>query len=214
MAPVHYWFSSRIGGTVKGYTAICSKTWFFGSQVEAKLTAVSTQPSYFAIDARGESSRPEIHLYGSNVSVTLPAGMSVPPAGVVGAFELQGVNVISAINNAVVHVHGTGIDIIGNDMPNVVAALSAASGGSIHADQAAFNMNTAPGGSIIRIFNQGGHVHAPYLWPGHSEAPQIISVTGADTAVVTNTTDGHPHTVVYDSSCASHWFDTVTKLCR
>lgn len=217
LAPVHRWFNSRIQGKIKGYTALCSKNWFFGSQIEAKPSSDITDPTFNAINVLGEpaTARPEVHLYGSNISVILPTGMSVPPAGVIGfAGSIQGVNVISATNNATVHVHGTGIDIIGNDMPNVVAALAATTGGFIHADQAAFNLTTAPGGSVIRIFNQGGHVHSPYLWPGHDTPPAITSITGADTAFVTNTPDGHPHMIVYDSACGSKWYDTATKVCQ
>ena len=85
--------------------------------------------------------------------------------------------------------------------------------GTIHANQAAYNLD-GKGGPVARIVNFGGHIHAPYFWEAHDAPPAITSVTGADTAVVTNNTDGRPHIVIYDSTCTSKWYDTATKLCR
>ena len=113
-----------------------------------------------------------------------------------------------------IHIHGTGIDIIGNDLPNDLGALAAGDGGTIHANQSSFFME--PRSTLskkIRILTSGtGHIHAPYAWEPHTIPPNINSVTGADTAVVT---DGvQPHLIIYSENCTSKWFDTSTNACR
>jgi hypothetical protein len=99
-----------------------------------------------------------------------------------------------------------------------VVALSASNAGVIHANGAAYNLSTGTGGAVTRIANSGGHVHAPYLWehiPDPATTPNFTSVTGADMApLASGTSDGHPHFLMFDSSCSSHWYDTVDKACH
>ena len=73
-----------------------------------------------------------------------------------------------------------------------------------------------------QLNNNGGtgHIHAPYQWqhlPDPTTAPNFTSVTGADTTTVkvVSPVDGlqHPHPVVYDTNCASKWYDTADKAC-
>lgn len=200
---VHYWFNSRIVtktdvGLTKGYVIQCSESWFFGSEITAKVTASS--PQAFALSVSNSLS--EAHVYGSVIR-------TVAAPGIVNA--LTGVLAL----NAKLHIHGTGIDVIGNGASSITALYASGSGGEIHANVSAYNLSTGTGGSITRIFNNGSHVHAPYLWEEHSNPPNITSVNGADMAMVTGgTSDGHPHLVVYDSSCASKWYDTTDKICR
>ena len=118
----------------------------------------------------------------------------------------------------------TGIDVIGSGA-NPIVALSAITNGEIHGNQTAYNLSTGVGGVIKRVSKDStGHIHAPYQWETHPDVPfannpgvTFESVTGYDSAVVTTKVGGtpdHPHTVIYDSSCASKWFDTTINQCR
>lgn len=211
--PVHKWFSSTIISAGKvAYATQCSENWFYGSEI------IATGPG-FGDGLRGITARayystdyPETHIYGSVIRV-LPsdnASFSEPSASGDGV----GVVAIAAGQNAEIHVHGTGIDVLGNNMPNNVAAIAAINGGVVHAAQTAFNMKTASGGSIVRIKNEGGHIHAPYLWE-HIPTSPLISANGADiTTVTSGTSDGFPHLLIYSTNCASGWYDSVDKNCK
>lgn len=209
----HYWFSSRLfthNTANAAYAVHCSENWFFGSEIASEGTAILA-----AANANAATAKPEVHVYGSVIRVKpRPGFTTAPPAGVGDSFN--GVIAVAAGRNADVHVHGTGIDVIGNELPNSIAALVAWDGGAIHANEAAFNLK--PGiGKVTRIIkdtNPNTHVHAPYLWPEHATPPNITSVLGADMAVVTSTSDSRPHLVIYDSNCPSKWYDTADKLCR
>ena len=121
-----------------------------------------------------------------------------------------------------IHIHGTGIDVISNTGKNITA-LSVDTNGEIHANQSSFFLSSGSGAKVTRINNMGGHIHAPYLWehiPNPSTVPNFVSANGADMSVVTTgTSDGHPHTVIYSTTCASispaaAWWDAVDKVCR
>jgi hypothetical protein len=208
----HYWFNSRFTSSGKGYLAACSENWFFGSEIAVEGPGLGGVKGLLVFGQPSFGISPEAHLYGSTIRVKPSPGTSFSTP--TGGSECSGVVAVCAGLNGNVHIHGTGIDVIGNDMPNDVAALVAGDGGEIHANQSAFNMSTAAGGKVIRILNAGGHIHAPYLWE-HIPASPLGSITGADiTTVTTGTSDGHPHLVIYDTSCASKWYDTVDKVCR
>ena len=208
----HYWFSSRLTSNGKGYLAACSENWFFGSEIAVEGPGLGGVKGLLVFGQPSFGISPEAHLYGSTIRVKPSPGtfFSPPTAG----NECSGVVAVCVGLNGKVHIHGTGIDVIGNELPNDVAALVVGDGGEIHANQSAFNMSTAAGGKVIRILNGGGHVHAPYLWEHIPVAP-LGSVTGADMAVVTTgTSDGQPHLVIYSTNCASKWYDAVDKACR
>lgn len=101
--------------------------------------------------------------------------------------------------------------------PRNIVVLSAATGGTIHANGSSYNLSTV-GGTVTRVVNNGGHIHAPYLWehiPDPATVPNFTSVTGADmTTVTTGTSDGQPHLLIYSTNCASKWYDSVDKACR
>lgn len=199
----HYWFDSRImsTGAVTTLAAIAykdncgSENWFFASELVAQASA--PQDSVIALEQLGLA---DTHLYGSVIRV-LP---SVPTTA----------KAISA-NAGEVHIHGTGIDVISTAPGSSITALYAGNGAVIHATGGGYNLKAGSDAeTIMRIVNNGGHVHAPYLWE-HIPTSPLESVTGADvTTVTTNTSDGHPHTVIYDNSCATKWYDTVDKACR
>lgn len=201
----HYWSGSKLTASSKfsiatTYRATCDESWLFGSEVVASVPVNEYPANGGAVVAGGNGI---IHVYGSVLRALIegPQAASGVPAASAGADEAGGE----------IHIHGTGIDVISNTGKNIVA-LYAQSNGMIHANASAYNMSTT--GTKTRIVNTGGHVHASYLWEEHAEAPSITSVNGADMAVVTNTSDGQPHLVIYSSSCASKWFDTVTGACR
>lgn len=202
----HYWFGSKLTATpafsiASTYRATCDESWFFGSEITVSVPANAYPVGNGA--AVSASASGIIHVYGS-VLRALIDGPGSAPAARVG-------NLGNGTTGGEIHIHGTGIDGISTTGKNIVA-LYAADNGFIHANETAYNLSTT--GTITRIQNQGGHVHAPYLWQNHPEAPVITSDNGADMAVVTNTSNGQPHLVIYSTSCASKWFDTVTQACR
>jgi hypothetical protein len=143
-----------------------------------------------------------VHVYGSVIR-------AIPDDGT----NISNVTAVTATNSADIHVHGTGIDVI-SAQANDIVALKASNGGHIHANESSYVLQTGAGGTVTRISNDGGTIMAPYLWQNGPTPPSIVSVTGADTVVYTNTGDGHPHMAVYDSSCASNWFDINTNTCQ
>lgn len=214
----HKWFSSSliltnpmIGAT--GFLNVCGKNWFWGTEIVIDApSATYTGP---AVGIKSAGNGHEVHLYGSNVRVISGAGSAI-----------SSLKALDASSNAQIHVHGTGIDVIAAK-PLPIVALSAASGGEIHANESAYVLKTAAGsgGSVTRISNNGGHVHAPYLWEhvpntdgdANTIDSNFYSVNGADqTTVTVGTSDGHPHTAIYSASCtdAARWYDTVDKVCR
>lgn len=198
----HYWFGSRLTATgafsiAETYRASCDESWFFGSEIDVSLPANGYPCEGGAVVAFNNGI---IHVYGS-VLRALIDGPQQSNSPVAAAFAETG---------GTIHIHGTGIDVTSNTGQNITALF--ALGGMIHAPAASYFLNTS--GTKTRILNAGGMVMAPYLWE-ESDTPQnIISVNGSDMQVVTNNADGHPHLSVYDSSCASKWFDTVTRACR
>ena len=147
-APVHKWFSSTIKGNSKTYSAQCSDNWFFGSRLIG-----GGAPDSSVVEGFGTG---KFHIYGSNITAQLPDGTS---AGVITSAGAGGVRAVNAGGTSEVHIHGTGIDLIGNGSVNTIAAL-VSTGGTIHANQAAYNLD-GKGGPVARIMNFGGHIHAP-----------------------------------------------------
>jgi len=143
----------------------------------------------------------EVHVYGSVIRAIAPLQM---PSN----SKVVGVNV----SNGEAHIHGTGIDVL-STAGNQIIALRASTTGMIHANASSYNLSTGPGDTVARVSDPGHRVHAPYLWETHDTPPSITSVTGYDMAVVAPV-GGSPRLVIYDSNCASKWFDTVTQACR
>jgi hypothetical protein len=201
----HYWMGSKLVATAvfsvaETYRATCDESWFLGSEVTVSVPSDAYPANGGAVTATDAGI---IHVYGSVLRTLVDGptmGNNVPAASV--GYGRSG---------GTIHIHGTGIDGISTTGQNITA-LYAGPGGMLHTNETAYNLSTT--GVVTRISNQGGDVHAPYLWEGRPEAPNITSANGADMAVVTNTTDGQPHLVIYSTACASKWFDTVAKACR
>ena len=209
----HYWFNSRIIGRgtqnfSAAYQAACDESWFFGSEI-LKIATDGSGEHYALKVAR---KRGETHVYGGVVRVV---------ATDVGSTAT--LVPIKSDTNGIVHVHGTGIDGIGVGA-NTVIALSALTGGNIHANESSYSLSTGVGGTVKRISKDAtAHVHAPYVWETHADVPfadsgvAYESVTGYDLSVVTTDVNGaqdHPHLVIYDDSCPSKWFDSTLNQCR
>lgn len=200
----HYWLNSRIVARTsftftKGYYNACDESWFLGSEITAIGTEYS--PSVVPVFAHGG----EVHVYGSVIRAVTNTNV------VVGELVAA-----QSINNAKIHIHGTGIDVISPAANNIVA-LRANNTSEIHVNVSSYNLSTGTGGSVKRINKNGeGHIHAPYLWehiPNPAVIPNFTSETGADMTTITNTPGNHPHLVIYDSGCTSSWFDTTTNAC-
>ncbi len=208
--PKHYWFSSKITSSGTGYLASCSENWFFGTEITAKGPGHANALWAFNMYSyAGTGVVPEVHVYGGVIRAIGIPGV-IYPSGVIAA---------SVSGGGMFHAHGTGIDVISPEA-NTVTALAAASNAEIHASGVGYVLETAAGGTARRISNNGGHVHAPYLWehiPDPATAPNFTSANGADqTTVTVGTSDGHPHTAVYSSTCPANarWYDQVDKVCR
>lgn len=204
----HYWFNSRITSrspqpSATVYYNKCDESWIFGSEITFnRLTTNSTDLTDSTSIRPLWAAGGEVHVYGSVIRAL--SGASIAGVGSMHAVTSQG--------SASVHIHGTGIDVISTEANNITALLSS-NGGKIHADGAAYNLKTGSGGTITRISGEGHDVHAPYLWTGHSTPPNITSLEGADTAVVTSATGGAPRFVVYSATCTSKWFDVGCNAC-
>lgn len=204
----HYWFGSQFQNTAlvgigTAYSANCDDSWFIGSEI-----TLTTKKKGILTAGNGDfttikvANNTEVHVYGSVVRAIVPDAST----------STGNLTAVSVESNGQAHLHGTGIDVLSME-PRSVIALSAASGGTIHANGSSYNLSTSSG-PITRIVNNGGHIHAPYLWEHIPTAP-LVSVTGADMATVASgTSDGHPHLAIYDTSCPSKWFDTADKICR
>jgi hypothetical protein len=193
----HYWFNSRItsktaANSSTAYYNACDESWFFGSEITANATV--SGGSIRTLAAVGG----EVHVYGSVIRALSGAGITTTST-----------TAVLASSNSNTHIHGTGIDVI-SAAGNNVTALSASTGGNIHANSSAYNMTTGSGGTVARISNNGGHVHAPYLWEhvpdtdGNASTinTNFSTANGADqTTVTAGTSDGQPHLAVYSATC-------------
>lgn len=204
----HYWFSSKLTATAvfgiaETYRSTCDESWFYGSEITVSTPANTYSATGGAILAFGDGI---IHVYGSALRTFIDTDGLVP-AAVAGYAGSQG---------GEIHIHGTGIDLTSTTGRDVVA-LSASNGGMIHADVTAFNPSTT--GTVTRIANHGGHIHAPYIWqhiPNPAAISDFTSVDGADQTVVM--VNGYPHTAIYSTQCKNAdntkaWYDTVDKVC-
>ena len=194
------------------YLNHCGITWFYGSELIVDARNATANGTLTGIVSEGAGH--EVHLYGSNIRLFLGANSS----------NVDELVTFEGSDGAQIHIHGTGIDTI-SERDTPITVLKSNPGGHIHADASAYVIRTGAGGSITRIGNNGGHVHAPYAWthvPDTDGNPATIdtnyfSVNGADQTVVTmGTSDGHPHNAVYSASCPSsaRWYDLVDKVCR
>ena len=198
----HYWTSSQLIGTAAftvadTYDASCDESFFFGSQITINASGSDSGNGNGAVVADGMGI---IHLYGSQLRAII-SGLSS---------QTNAVPAANAYNGGMIHIHGTGIDASSQSGSNITA-LSASSGGMIHANSSAFMMSST--GTMTRISNNGGMIMAPYLWQEDATPPSIVSANGSDQVVITSTSDGHPHTLVYDNTCAKKWYDTTTRTC-
>lgn len=194
----HYWYSSKLTATASvsvatTYRASCDESFFFGSEIDVVVPSGSFFSTGGAVVTEASGI---IHVYGSVLRAFIDGQHSVYAA---------------SANSGEIHIHGTGIDVSSKTGANI-AALAVSSGGMIHANASGYILQTT--GTKTRILNNGGMIMAPYLWQEDMTPPDIISSHGSDQVVATNTADGHPHLMIYDTSCTSKWFDTVTRACN
>ena len=223
--PVHKWFASEIRTLGKtAYAAGCSENWFTGSEITAEGSGLGGALN--AIHARKSVGQlaPEIHIYGSVVRVI--ASESAKSFGEPrlddDGTDANGIVAIFAGADTHVHVHGTGIDVIGNATPNDVAALLVANGGMIHANESSFVLQTPAPGLAHRIKKDatGGVITAPYQWDASVLAMRLMTEDGADTTVeLVSDSAGiiRPRTLAYSSTCngpGGPWYDPVARSCR
>lgn len=197
----HRFFSSRIishgANGEYGFGNACGDNWLWGSEI-LMITANSNMT---LIKSHGAGSR--MHIYGSNIRAELASNAGSPGT----------LTAIKVFNGAELHSHGNGIDVVAKPGWKAVA-LHAESLGEIHADGSAYFFGTSTAGiNVSRIVNNGGHVHAPYQWAGHTSVPNITSIDGADTSIVT-TAGSTPRFMIYSTTCASKWFDVGANTCK
>jgi hypothetical protein len=202
----HVWHSSSIisetqSGQGSAYQTSCDESWFFGSEIVGISNAVSGgTATAFKVGEISKKPRAEVHVYGGVIRALAggSSGATLAP--------------VQVANYGMIHIHGTGIDAIGT-AGNPIIALSATTHGEIHANESSYVLKNGTTEDIARIVNNGGHVHAPYMWESHAEPPAITSQDNADVVVVTDAS-GLPQLVVYNSICPSKWFDLASKTCR
>jgi len=227
---IHRWVSSRIVTSGKtAYLAACSENWFFGTQLVASGSGNidGIRGITVAAFASDDITSPEAHFYGGNIQVIADASVSFGAVSATG----DGKGIIATVvgKRGELHIHGTGIDVIGNDNNNDIAALGVADGGFIHASVSAYVMKTGSEGTSYRILNEGGNsgtVRAPYTWDENvltlPDAPTIVSDNGKDTVVENvcinpECSETRPHVMVYTNQCngaGGTWFDTTANTCR
>lgn len=193
-------------GGLTGFLNRCGDNWLWGSEIVFTPDPASQIGDGSAIVSEGTGSK--IHVYGGNIRAEAASSAA---SGEIRALYVR--------DGAEVHTHGIGIDVVAN--PGMTAtALDAGTNGEIHANESSYFMPSQTGVVLRRVINDGtAHIHAPFNWGPHLEAPNITSVTGADTAIVTNTTDGRPRMVIYQSNCngnggGKNWFDPISNTCR
>lgn len=201
----HSWFNSRFivrPGTGPDYARsyiTCAEDWFYSSEITA--LAENTDPAPRSLRALEVLTGGEVHLYASIVR-------TIAGQGVI----LQSNKVVTASISGDMHIHGTAIDVL-SDEANDVTVFNVQSNGHVHANETSYNLKTGGDGTITRLSNNGGIIRAPAVWEASSYLPKVVSITGQDTAVYTGTVDGHPHNVVYDTTCINKWFDTTSSEC-
>lgn len=202
----HYWNNSHIEAIplfslVDPYDSNCGEHWFIGSELVANGIDSGLAGGYPGdVTAVRAYATAEIHVYGSVIRALVSATSA-------GAYPATG----AMASGGQIHIHGTGIDVI-SSVPRNIRALYAESGGMIHANVSSYNLSTSSG-TVTRISNNAGHIHAPYLWEEHPTPPNITSQDGADIAVIT-TPGGTPKMVIYSTACLSKWFDVGANACR
>lgn len=225
----HLWFSSQIRSIglthrSRAYSAHCAESWFWGSEITATVNDTSAVLVY-AINAKDA----EIHLYGSNVGITIPALKTA-----IGFNSPNGDYLIAATNGSEIHIHGSGLDLI-HQGKGVADMLYADETSHFHANESGFNIHVAGAGQVRRLHGTG-KIKAPYMWEESTTPPlsangmqTLISRNGADRYIETDcplvgkcTSLGgdFPHEMIYLTSCANTdadhgpWFDMTTKACR
>lgn len=193
------------------YLNNCGVTWFYGSELifDAEDSTMAGQ----AVGIRSSGAGHETHLYGSNIRMF--AGTD---SAITSLLAFRG------NDGAEIHSHGTGIDVVSDkDIP--ITVIEANPGSHVHTAESAYVLRTGPNGTVTRIDDNGGMVHAPHDW-GHvpntdgnhaTVDTNYVSKHGADRAVVQNgTSSTHPHPAIYSDSCPStaRWYDIIDKTCR
>lgn len=213
----HYWNNSKItaqGSSSTAYRlayrdACGSENWFFGSELFAEATANQNVAEISGIVQDGQG---DTHIYGSVIRAISSTIISANSGIFCGIETSRPLISAACINNGSIHIHGTGIDVLSMAVNNDIVALVANTGSHIHANNVAYNLDGGIEGSITRILNNGGTVKAPYAWEASSSPPNIISIDGADSAIITNTSST-PQFVIYSATCASKWFDVGINNC-
>jgi hypothetical protein len=219
----HYWYGSRIVAKSSGSGSVgavayynnCDHSWFYGSEI---TTAPHLNNTAYATALVGFGG--EVHVYGGAIRAVPAPGVHV--VGELLAVQSQWQNFTSGLphdNQPLVHIHGTGIDVISPVADNVTALHSVH--GNIHANASAYMMHTH-GGIVTRIIEENplagdlelGTINAPYDWQNRPAPPNIVSKVGADTVVAPHPTTGMPRLLIYaGGSCTSRWYDPGASAC-
>ena len=234
LRPVHRWFASRLRGMARTHIAICSENWFYGSEIMATAGASPSTIAAFMVNASysgpATSANPEIHVQGSVIRALATTGVAYLTPGK-GSGTGQGIMAVAAGKNADVHIHGTSVEVIGNNKTNDIAALASWEHGKIHANGAAYNLvascstaKTPVCGKTQRINKDSTSdpvdIRAPYLWEPNKTPPVIagsttnvprsilVSLDGSDVAIETDcaaggcgTVSNEPHVLIFRATC-------------
>jgi hypothetical protein len=231
----HRFFGVNIVSGWIGYYAECGATWMYGSEVRIDVGyADLANPSDSTHKAVAVAHRGDVRIYGSAIRVGGSAVHSASRAiGVmVGPSFNTGTPLGAGHGNGTFHMHGGVIVVDTSGAPGVDALgmLVDDNGGTGHAmghtPDTAFMLKASPGATVTRLAGTG-QAMSPFLWQSGSTEPVggLASLTGQDLFVETDCDDTgdcsgsgtpplQPHLMIYSASCASRWFDTVTRDCR
>lgn len=145
---------------------------------------------------------------------------------------------MAAINGGVIHIHGTGLDVIHNGV-GTADMLYADATSHFHANESGFNIHLGGSGRVKRLAGTG-EIEAPYVWGQSSVPPLSTSINGVQALVSRNGADRYietdcplsgncgsvvadktyPHEMIYRAECTGTsattgpWFDPTTRACR
>ena len=207
----------------------CGDLWLWGSEISVVANVFSSSGALTGIVAKGTGN--EVHLYGSNVSVTSTTNAAATtPSGLVtqagGVIHFHGGEVVVRYSNTAVNV-------------SVVGASADGTGSLVHTIETSYGLGATGSGMATRVAaTNSGSVQSVFQWPAAGNPPMggggthLKSLNGQDSYVENDcplatkclatpgSGDKYPHLMIFSDACTGTspetgpWFDTITNKCR
>jgi hypothetical protein len=221
---LHYWFGSKVRAASAyainiGFLVQSSEHWFYGGEVEADLTGLSSGGGFGSMAAVDVTTQGDFRIFGSAVRSRVGTHC--------GGGTLYGVRVSGL---GLFHMHGGIIDA--DASPSVscatgihATALRVSDQAHAHTPGTAFGVSANTPGQATRLSRLGqGEIDSPFLWPPGGLPPAVVSRTGADLFVENdcisstscNGVGTQTHLMIYNTDCCpnAQWFDATAGRCR